>query len=115
MGRISEIILNSLFMNSAYADNFRVRSCNDDSTAQRPAMTIEIAEDWFTNNISGETGYTLDSDNQIFSKTILEDDLTFEFSTDTDDIILSHIVPVASTGFAISDTTSISFAENSVV
>ena len=47
-------------------------------------MTIEIAEDWFNNNISGETGYTLDSENQIFSKTILEDDLTFEFSTDTD-------------------------------
>ena len=87
-------------------------------------MTIEIAEDWFNDNISGETGYTLNSDNQIFAKTILEDDLTFEFSTDTDgeflrkfvqlfcsfqfsDIILSHTVPVASTGFAISDTTSI--------
>ena len=88
-------------------------------------MTIEIAEDWFNNNISGETGYTLDSENQIFTKTILEDDLTFEFSSDTDgeffleilyrkfflfeflDIILSHTVPVTSTGFAISDTTSI--------
>ena len=47
-------------------------------------MTIEIAEDWFKNNISGETGYTLDSENEIFLKTILEDDLTFEFSSDTD-------------------------------
>ena len=32
MGRISEILLNSLFISSAYADNFRVRSCNEDST-----------------------------------------------------------------------------------
>ena len=47
-------------------------------------MTIEIAEEWYNNNVSGATGYTLDSENQIFSKTILEDDLTFEFSTDTD-------------------------------
>ena len=47
-------------------------------------MTIEIAEDWFNNNISGATGYMLDSENQIFTKTVLEDDLTFEFSTDTD-------------------------------
>ena len=87
-------------------------------------MTIEIAEDWFNNNISGETGYTLVSENQIFTKTILEDDLTFEFASDTDgeflrkfvqsfcsiefsDIILSHTVLVSSTGFAISDTTSI--------
>ena len=87
-------------------------------------MTIEIAEDWFNNNIADATGYSLDSEDQIFTKTILEDDLTFEFSTDTDgeffrvffqsfcsfeflDIILSHTVPVTSTGFAISDTTSI--------
>ena len=87
-------------------------------------MAIEIDEDWFNNNISGETGYTLDSENEIFTKTILEDDLTFEFANDTDgeffrkfvqsfcsfefsDIILSHTVPVTSTGFAISDTTSI--------
>ena len=47
-------------------------------------MTIEIAEDWFNNNISGSTGYTLVSEDQVFTKTILEDDLTFEFSTDTD-------------------------------
>jgi len=41
--------------------------------------------------------------------------LNFEFSSDTDDIILSHTVPVSSTGFAIDDTTSLNFAENSVV
>ena len=43
MGRISEIILNSLFMSSAYADNFRVRSCNDDST-----VSFYIAYEFFS-------------------------------------------------------------------
>ena len=52
--------------------------------AQRPAMTIEIAQDWFNNNISGQEGYTLDSENEIFTKTISEDDLNFEFSSNTD-------------------------------
>ena len=47
-------------------------------------MTIEIAQDWFNNKISDQTGYSLDSENEIFTKTILEDDLNFEFSTDTD-------------------------------
>ena len=47
-------------------------------------MTIEIAEDWFNNNIADETEYTLDSENEIFTKTIVEDDLTFEFASDTD-------------------------------
>ena len=49
---------------------------------QRPAMTIQISEDWFNNNISGQEGYTLDSENGVFTKTIPEADLTFEFSTD---------------------------------
>ena len=47
-------------------------------------MTIEIAQDWFDNNISGEQGFTLDSENEVYTKTILETDLNFEFSTDTD-------------------------------
>ena len=55
-------------------------------------MTIEIAEDWFNNNIADATGYSLDSEDQIFTKTILEDDLTFEFSTDTDGEFFSHFV-----------------------
>ena len=46
-------------------------------------MTIEIAEDWFNNNLSGqESEYTLE--NGVFTKTIAEADLTFEFSTETD-------------------------------
>ena len=43
-------------------------------------MTIEIAEDWFDNNISGQEGFTLDSENEVYRKTISEADLTFEFS-----------------------------------
>ena len=47
-------------------------------------MTIEIAQDWFDNNISGREGFTLDSENEVYTKTILEADLNFEFSADTD-------------------------------
>ena len=47
-------------------------------------MTIEIDQDWFDNNISGEQGYTFDSENEVYTKTIAEADLDFEFSTDTD-------------------------------
>ena len=31
MGKISKILLNSLFISSAYANNFAVPSCNDDT------------------------------------------------------------------------------------
>ena len=47
-------------------------------------MTIEIDQDWFNNNISGQQGYTLDSENEVYTKTIPEADLNFEFSADTD-------------------------------
>ena len=47
-------------------------------------MTIQISQDWFNNNISGQEGYTLDSENGVYTKTIPEADLNFEFSTDTD-------------------------------
>ena len=47
-------------------------------------MTIEIAQDQFDNNISEQQGFTLDSENEVYTKTILEADLNFEFSTDTD-------------------------------
>ena len=50
--------------------------------ARRPALTLQIAEDYFNNNLEGETGYTLE--NGHYTKTIGEDDLTFGFSADTD-------------------------------
>ena len=43
-------------------------------------MTIKIAKDWFDNNVSGEEGYTFDSENEIYTKTITEDELNLEFS-----------------------------------
>ena len=51
---------------------------------RRPEMTIEIAEDWFDNNISGQQGFSLDAENAVYRKTILEADLSFAFSADTD-------------------------------
>ena len=57
-------------------------------------MTIEIAEDWFNNNIADDTGYTFDSENEIFIKTILEDDLTFAFSNDTDGKFLNEVFTI---------------------
>ena len=60
---------------------------------RRPAMTLQIAEDYFNNNLADETGYDLADG--YYSKTIGEDDLNFEFSTDTDgllnDIKIVHI------------------------
>ena len=47
-------------------------------------MTIEIDQDWFDNNISEQQGYTFDSENEVYTKTILEADLNFKFSADTD-------------------------------
>ena len=47
-------------------------------------MTIQISQDWFDNNISGQQGYILDSENEVYTKTISEADLNFEFSADTD-------------------------------
>ena len=51
-------------------------------------MTIQIAQDWFDNNISGLEGFVLDSENEIYTKTISEDELIFEFSSDTDGELL---------------------------
>ena len=47
-------------------------------------VTIEIAEDWFDNNISDQQGFTLDDENKVYRKTTLEADLSFAFSADTD-------------------------------
>ena len=51
-------------------------------------MTIEIAQDWYDNNISGQQGFTFDSENEVYTKIILEADLNFEFSTETDGELL---------------------------
>ena len=56
-------------------------SCNDDSG--RPELTIQVAEDYYTNNLSGQDGFAF-SDG-YYSKSIAEDQLNFEFSDDAQD------------------------------
>ena len=52
-------------------------------------MTVSIAQDYFDNNLAGTTGFALDQENGIYTKTIEESDLNFEFSTDTDGMLQS--------------------------
>ena len=63
----------------AYANaNFKVASCNDDSG--RPELTIQVAESYYTNNLSGQEGFLLADG--FYSKKIVEDDLDLTFSDD---------------------------------
>jgi len=104
----------SLFLiDYATGDNYSVLSCNSQSTDRRPAMKIRIAKNWFDNNLSGEEGYTFNETSEIYTKTITEDELNLEFSPE--DIILTYDVPVATTGFQIDDTSSISFSDNVII
>ena len=43
-------------------------------------MKIKIAKDWFDNNVSRGEGYTFNETNEIYTKTITEDELNLEFS-----------------------------------
>ena len=80
MSAVKNIVDKTIF--SAYAnDNFKVASCNDDSG--RPELTIQVAEDYYTNNLSGQDGFAF-SDG-YYSKSIAEDQLNFEFSDDAQD------------------------------
>ena len=49
---------------------------------RRPALTIEVAEGYYNNNLSGQEGFALADG--FYSKTIAEDDLEFTFSDDPD-------------------------------
>ena len=111
----------------AYAnDNFKVASCNDASG--RPELTIQIADSYYTNNLSGQEGFALADG--YYSKAIAEDDLDFTFSDDADgtsliiflmkfqewfflEIILSYTLDTSSsaTDFSLTDTVSIRFVK----
>ena len=56
-------------------------SCNDDSG--RPELTIKVAEDYYTHNLSGQDGFALTDG--FYSKQISEDQLNFEFSDEAQD------------------------------
>ena len=50
---------------------------------RRPAMTIQIEKDYFENNINAE-GYILNEQEGVYTTTITDNNLNFEFSADTD-------------------------------
>ena len=56
-------------------------SCNDDSG--RPELTIQVAADYYTNNLSGQEGFSLADG--FYSKAIDEDQLNVEFTDDEQD------------------------------
>ena len=43
-------------------------------------MKIQIGKDWFNKNVRSEEGYNFDETNEIYIKTITEDELNLEFS-----------------------------------
>ena len=49
---------------------------------RRPELTIQVAESYYTNNLSGREGFFLDGG--FYSKKIAEGDLDFTFSDDAD-------------------------------
>ena len=49
---------------------------------RRPELTIQVAESYYTNNLSGQEGFVLAGG--FYSKKIAEDDLEFTFSDDPD-------------------------------
>jgi len=49
---------------------------------RRPELTIQVAESYYTNNLSGREGFVLDGG--FYSKKIAEGDLDFTFSDDAD-------------------------------
>ena len=62
-------------------------------------MTVSIAQDYFDNNLAGTTGFALDQENGIYTKTIEETDLNFAFSADTDGICDTDFVFILSIFF----------------
>ena len=49
---------------------------------RRPELTIQVAESYYTNNLSGHEGFVLTDG--YWQKKIAEDDLEFTFSDDPD-------------------------------
>lgn len=96
-------------------NHFRVVSCNDYFEDGRPEMTISVTGDYYIANRSGLRGFGPDSEGN-FIKKISEDDLDFQFSDDSDDIILSYTMATDSSAsdFSLTDTVSISFGMNSI-
>ena len=71
-----------LLMCPAYAlttdPNFAVTGCNDADNI--PEMTLRIKKQYFVDNLSWQTGFTLNDDDTAYEKKIPEDQLLIDLS-----------------------------------
>ena len=112
MGKLSKILLKSLFFSSVIAETFEVTSCNNENDDLRPpALTFRIAHEYFENNLEGQTTDSYDfvdgPNGGFHERTIQEGDLTLSFDTESDSIILSYTLAIPTNGFQLNDAASI--------
>ena len=115
MGKLSKILLNSLFLSSARAETFQVTSCNNENNIRRPPqLTFIIAHEYFENNLEGQTdsydfieGPNGGTEGSYQQRTIQQEDLTVSFDTESDSILLSYTLPIPTNGFQLNDAASI--------
>ena len=116
MGKLSKVLLNSLFLSFARAETFQVTSCNDETDLRRPPqLTFIIAHEYFENNFEGQTSDTYDfiegpnggTEGSYHQRTIQQEDLTVSFDTESDSILLSYSLPIPPNGFQLNDAASI--------
>ena len=112
MGKLSKFLLNSLFLSSARAETFEVTSCNNENDNLRPpVLTFRIANEYFENNLEGQTTDSYDfidgPDGGYHERTIQQEDLALSFDTETDSILLSYTLAIPTNGFQLNDAASI--------
>lgn len=72
---VSAVQAKILFKSISSSNDFKIKD-------QRPELTIQVPEDYFINNFSGQDGFVLA--NGTYSKKIQEDKLDVQFSDDAD-------------------------------
>lgn len=76
---LSSLLYASVKSQSATTSAYQVTDCNNDAT-QRPELTFKIAQDFFSNNLSGHEGdYELRDG--YYHRIIEESELTLGFGT----------------------------------
>ena len=96
MGKLSSILLKSLFFVAAEAQTFAVTRCNADVSNHclfqielkkfkdnTPALTFRIAQAYFENNLASQTN-DYDFADGYYSRTIHQNDLELAFDSNTD-------------------------------
>ena len=79
---MSSLLCASVNGQSDPAPVYQVTDCNNDAT-QRPELTFKIAQDYFSNNLSGQEGdYELRDG--YYHRIIEESELTLGFGTNDD-------------------------------